>query len=455
MDYNENLHIFSSFSYGSNNLTTGYESIKKAKNLPTIFGGIAKIIVGILEIVPFLGIFVALCEKKIKNWTIESQLHERQLFVRKEIESEAFQLQSLYFDTHSSDLSKEPFADEILKNRFTPEMGQLLDNSDQDKQVLSLIRDLKAFTNYHSKMTSKEKSAFDACIYQLEAAKKLAVVTTLLTESSTVREKEKLRLLLEKLFLEKTSSLKEGESAIIPCGYMNGNSYDIKGALEGKVNGHSIVLSIEKKNGLFNLKIFNTGDGIDNHERLRKDLSYVYPVCFERITLDTLQSQKFISEFTGFAYNKSDSTPYSATSIYNCFNAIFPGHRRAANPLKDKAYHTQGQTGNCTKKSLQVWLHEQLKKHEKLYQQFRHFRLDKQMKAVQHLLTKGNSNFRCLLPLRLGATDAISTSRSVAQSVAGFFLGSRISAPLPHAEVMRLKNYAQGVLEKRERKIGT
>lgn len=451
MDYKENYNIKSQFLYGMHNIALGYQHVKATKSFSSFFEGIAKFAVGFLEMIPIIGNLPALLEKKIKNWTVESSLVQRELHVKEYVKSKEFKVKELYFDTYSSKLIQHS------KDNLTESSTKILDGSDQDIQVISLIRDLESFKKQIKyKLSSAQTELLTNCVNQLNNSKKLTMVTTFLTDSSNKKEKEYWREQLGKLFVERINSLKEGESAIIPCGYMNGNVYDIEGALAGKVGGHSMLIKVERlPNGRFCLTVFNTGEGAENHKRLKgKGITRQYfPINFDNIELATLTNEDFVKGFTGFAFNKDSLKKHAVKDIY-VFLRDKLGLERPVDIMKDKAYQDQGSIcGNCSKKSLQVWLHNELAKEEKLYRQFRHFRLEKQIQGVGETLQVMGSQISYALPVRLGASDAVNTKRSIIQAVAGFFRGSRIFKPVSKSEVQNLYDQGLKVLDKRRVKL--
>ncbi|PJD94702.1 MAG: hypothetical protein CK425_10685 [Parachlamydia sp.] len=433
MDCYENFSLSSQFKYGSSHLSEGVHNLTK-----TPVQSCGKILLGVVEIIPVLGIVPAYIEKKAKNWTTQGKMHQRELFVASEIEKKSYQLQELYFDTYSSALPK----DARLKLRM------VLDNSTPDRQVMSLSRDLEFFLEIHPELTDVQKNRFQRIIQKLKDAQATSVLISTIVANPSLKEKKLLQKDLMDLIAKRIKELPEGEDLIIPCGYMNGNIYDIKGLMDGRVQGHSIMMKLEKRNGEYQMTIFDTAP-LDHEENPEKAGRY-YPKFYEGISRQSLLNPDFLKEFTDLSHNEDLNKSVSAVDMHACFVKYF-GPARKVDPAKNFSYHQQGSVSNCTKKCLQVWLHSEMQDMQPLYKSFRIFRLQRKISNVQNIL-KERKKIKYTHPLAAwGFTRSTSNVFfAFLQGVKGRVISPKMHVAVSKGEVNSLVDYAQRVLGKRE-----
>jgi len=431
MDCYEKFSLSSQFQYGTSHLSEGFHELTRS---PVQASG--KILLGIAEVIPILGIVPALIEKKAKNWTTQGKMHQRELFVAKEIENKSYQLKELYFDTYSSSLPKN-------KNL---KLQSVLNNSTPDRQIMSLARDLKSFLTTHPELTDSQKARFQTVIQKLNEAQPTSVLISTIVANSSLKEKKQLQKDLMAMIQTRVRELPEGEDLIIPCGYMNGNIYDIKGLMNNRVEGHSIIMKLERKNDKYQITVYDTDPFYQAAERPGR----YYPKFYEGITLESLQNPSFLEAFTDPSCNEGDRT-VGTEDVHACFEKYL-GPERLATP-GDFSYHKQGSVANCTKKCLQVWLHSEMQDMEPLYKDFRIFRLQNKIHNVQNILKK-NRKIKYTHPLAAwgftGSTKNIFFA--FVQGIKGRTISPKLSMEISKSEVNSLLEYAQKVLGERKKK---
>lgn len=439
MDFYSDFNIGTSFKYGYNHIKDG---VKKLSQSSEKLKAIGEICFGALECLPLVGIVPALVEKKSANWTTEKLLSNREQFIQGQIESDSFALQEMYFDIYSSNVPGRTLG---LK------LQAVLDNSTPDRQFSSLIRDLKKFSLGISG-TPSDHSKINDSIRLLEEAKPTALLVSEIITSKSIVKKKRLQKDLKDLIKQRVTNLKEGEALLIPSGYMNGNIHDFNGLKNGNVEGHSILIKLEKKNGLFQATVYNTGEGIEYHEKDKEHYDRIFPLHYENISENVLISQSFLAGLTGFAINERifSKKKNRSADIYNVLNAHFGNPRKISE--KDRSYHSQGRVNNCTKKCLQVWLHDELKE-APVYNKFRIFRLNQKVAKVEGILKK-DKKIRYSHPLaKWGFTPTLNPLFSAFGGLRGFFGGSTLKLNISKKELENLKDYSKKVLSSREGKL--
>lgn len=433
MECYENFSLSSQYKYGASHLSEGIRDITK-----TPLHSSGEILLGIAEIIPILGIIPAFIEKKAKNWTTQGKMHQRELFVASEIQKKSYQLQELYFDTYSSSLRKNSF----LNLRMT------LDNSTPDRQVMSLSRDLEFFLEIHPELMDDQKNRFQKIIQKLKDAQSTSVLISTIVANSSLKEKKRLQKDLMALLAKRIKELPEGEDLLIPCGYMNGNIYDLKGLVSGRVQGHSILMKLEKRNDEYQMTIFDTAPW-DHEENLEKVGRY-YPKFYEGISLQSLLNPDFLKEFTDLSHNEDLKKSVSAVDMHACF-VKYLGPARKVDPAKDFSYHQQGSVSNCTKKCLQVWLHSEMQDMQPLYKSFRIFRLQRKISNVQKMLNE-RKQIKYTHPMAAWGFTKNTSNVFFAflQGIKGRFISPKMRMKISRQEVNSLLNYAHQVLDKRE-----
>lgn len=251
MNYYSDFNISSSFRYGVGHIKKGSLDLIRNKPPTKKLSSIGEIAFGFTETLPPLGVILANADKKVRNSTLKARIRQRDLFVKQQIKSGSFALQELYFDTSSSKLRGKRYLG----------LSKTLDNCSPDRQIYSLIKDLKKFID-KIPCVSRELAN---CLKTLKEAKEFGLIISCIISSSSIDEKNQFKQLLKNTIKNRLEDLVEDDYLLIPCGYMNGNIYDLSGVQNKSVNGHSMLMKVAKKPGTYEVTVFNTGDGFKRH----------------------------------------------------------------------------------------------------------------------------------------------------------------------------------------------
>jgi hypothetical protein len=262
--------------------------------------------------------------------------------------------------------------------------------------------------------------------------------------SYSIRTKEEVREKLEAHLKTQINDMVIGDHLIIPCGYMNGNIYDLFG--KNVAEGHSITMKLIKTDvNTFSLRCFNTSS--DMHKRDPNKHNHYYPYIVDGISSETLLNTDFLNKLTHNAYrtrNENHEIPlYAFLSDAGTENLDFTNER---------SYHTQGNVNNCTKKSLQVWMHDELAKNQSLYNQFRSFKLEKTLEETRPQLSKFWGMFYTV-PLAAIGGQTSNPVGSIFFRLMGFLFGSRLRVPVPKSTISQLHWYGEQLAKIRATKV--
>lgn len=435
MNYYCDFNLFSQFKYGVGHIKNGSTNLIR-KNEPTQkLNALGEIALGSLEILPALGIVSAYTEKRVRNARLTSRLRQRNLFIKEDIKSDSFALQELYFDVSSSRLRGKKYL----------RLSTILDNSTPDRQIYSLIKDLKNYLAKNPAMIPKLK----ICLNKLKATRDVGLIISCIISTSSIDEKNRLKDLLKDTIKRQLEELEEDDYLLIPCGYMNGNIYDLSGVQKKSVNGHSMLMKVVKMPGSYEVTIFNTGDGFRMHSKDQERSGNIYPLSFDSIPADSILDDAFLETFVGFSLNEDPDKQVKGKHVYKSLIQNF-GKPKKINDEDDKSYHKQGTINNCTKKCLQVWLHNELKNDPELYQDFRCFRLQAKIDQVLRILSKNKKSTSYTQPMaKWGATNGVSFGKKNLQRYRGFLGGSSVKIDVSRKETEKLVEYAERLLRKR------
>jgi len=448
--YFEDFHLTSSIKYGLNHISQGVQSLKNEGMGLSSLGEVAW---GALECIPLVGMIPGYAEKCAHTWTFEDRKYQHELEVNHDIHSNAFAIQSLYFDVCTKNVPAK------VGQYFSLKAKILLDNSTPDRQIYRLSEDLKLFSSQeeaNGSLSPEEKEALIKVVGLLDDVKESVLLIGMIIGSSSLEEKLQIKEKLTQVLTDKIENLKDGQSLLVPCGYMNNNIYDMLSLVKDELNGHAMLMKLEKKGESFNVTIFNTGDGVNAHTKLDESIKkdHYYPLCYENISPSQL-NREFFNGFTNFSINegKDKSSQFSGADIYKFLEKEW-GKPREMNPSKDKAYQLQT-VNNCTKKCLQVWLHDELVHHQKLYKKFRNFRLEGVMGRVKTIIndSPGEKIPYASQFAKLGWTTSTKWKGiplSAATGVAGGIIGSELPTSLSKEDCKKLFYRAEAVLRKRK-----
>lgn len=437
MDYYDDFNLLSPLNYGRDHIVDGFHRLTDGKQTWGSFSlGLPEICWGVVEAVPVLGHVVGYAEKLAHNWTDEDLCHERRLYVQREIESSGYKIQELYFDTFSSSrLSALRPGNSALR---------VLDDSTPDLQIASLIRDLKQFLQKEYPIDETERHHLEQSIRELERSQELANLISLIVTGSSPKQKEHFRNLLQDAMKHQIGSLNADEELLIPCGYFNGNVYEVSKTS----SGHMATLAVKRRSdGLLNLTLFNTGEGFELHQRSSD--RRVYPQFFEGVSLAEEQLTAFLDELTRFACPPSGEGPHKMQDVFDCLKRHCGEPRATAK--EDQPYHTQGFVGNCTKKSLQVWLHHKMGAESFAYRAFRHFRLNSDLSTVSAILKNTSTTVEYTHPLR--RWGYVSSEKKwlpfVYSALRGGISGQQVHVALAADALQDMQRYGEALIRKR------
>ncbi len=398
-------------------------------------------LIGVGECTPLLGLGIGFIDRKIQHSTFDKQMQQRELFIKNRVDSSSFSLQELFFDVYSSKLTETIKEEE--KNLY-----QILNNSTPDSQLFSLINDLEDYeaNNTHD-LSDNQKVILQKCINNLKKAKDLSLLIGSIVCAATIKKKNELNEELKKLLKEQITGMKNGEEILVPCGYMNGNIYNLQGIADKTVVGHSILMKITKHDESYSLSIYNTGEGIYSHQKdgFREDRYYALHYKIDNPAI--FNQDEFYHKFTAFGINEDLNKQYESKDVYAFFDENF-GKPQKIEIERDKSYKKQISVDNCTKKCLQVWLHDEMKGITSVYKDFRVYRLQKKIASVNKI--EANKKFTYIHPLASwGSTKSASLFNRILQGTYAFFVTPQVKLSLSIEDIKGLKEYANTILQKR------
>lgn len=441
--YYSELTIYSSFQYGIHHFQEGKNLLLEKKDLLSKIKGIAEIIFGLLEFIPFVGLGLAWSERRISRRTVEGICQARENYVKEFALSDSQTLQSLFFDTYSS-------REMISQPRISVSSLFSLGNSLPDLQFLHLRRDLEFFMN-QKELKPREKEKLMHILQKLERGQKLASLISCIILESSLKTKEALQKSLAQEIETQFHALQDGDYMILPCGHMKGNVCDLEGFTSQRVSGHSNLVKIEKIAGCYHLKIFDTAS-TPTLKKESLDPDKLYPARIDKIPKEKFSSE-FFDRLTRLSIDSSVEDLDTFFTILGPFNMIDPN---------DKPYHKQNlgihSVSNCTKKCLQVWMHEELKDDPALYQSFRILRGEKLIADAQAFSKKlkGHKYVSYTHPLlKWGYAKESSLLRRIFQTLRGFFIGHSLNISIKRKDIKLLINNAENVNSRRKKKLKT
>lgn len=445
MVFYRDFNLFSQFVYAKNHFIEGAKALTKTSASSTKVEAIGEMALGVLELTPVFGLFAAYLEKLLKNNTYEKRMTQRERFVNEQISSRSFALQSLYFDTQSSERlhnSASSYKEISAFSELNEEFHKLRD-SYPDFQIFALINELTAFKETFEENTP-EYTKIEDIISKLDRSKNMALLISEIMASYSTATKEALRGRLEALIQDQIQNMSVGESIIIPSGYMNGNIYNLFG--QEVASGHSITVKLIKENdNSYTMRLYNTA-GM-HHDRDDIKANSVYPYIVKDISQESLLQGDFLNKFTKFSYSEEGRT--------NQEDKLYKLIRRLGTKVTDysgeRSYHNQGHVNNCTKKSLQTWLHEELRDEELTYRRFRSFKLQQTLNSVRPVL---NNFWGMFYTVPLAAIGGLTTNKplSIALKTLGFLFGSSVRRRISKDTITTLFWQAQNLAVIRSRK---
>lgn len=162
--------------------------------------------------------------------------------------------------------------------------------------------------------------------------------------------------------------------------------------------GHTILLEFERApNGTFTFSIYNTGLGCESH-LAGEGADRLYPFVVTNISPDKIDND-FCQRLLGFdieiAKEKVDPK-----ELYDILSSV--GTTLKADELKErgvKPYRSQGMVGNCTLKSLSVWLHRTLP--EGLYLRYKSGMQKDLLQSIREMYTEMSAKYPSLNPVEI------------------------------------------------------
>ncbi len=425
------VNVTTPYVIGFNHARNGLEKVMNGN-----IKGLNETILGILECIPLVNYPIASFERKYRLAGLSRKMNERKIELDKEINNDSTKLQQIYFETHNSALSG--------RVKTNSSMYKLLDFSYPDRQLAILIRDLKEF-----KTLFKGKSEYNILENQIALLQKMepianAVTCLMLDPSKSGRAalQEKVIEIVTRLVQE----LKEGEIMLLPFGYTDADVYNLHG---GGSLGHITLLELrhtEKNN--CDARIFNSGEGADLHQHLD---TRIYPFEILKLPFNEISKKSFwndlIQEITG-------EKKGSLSEGYKRLQGLIP-KTILQDPAMSKAYRTQI-INHCPKKSLQIWLHENLNKHVELYQKFRIFALEKRLNEIDDILqrhSEANLSVDHAIALWGGSDRVSSLAFKYFYQARGFFSGPHVKGSIPRNDLIALKAYSQKLLKSRQARL--
>lgn len=445
MTFYKDFNLFTQYTYAAHHFSEVVTICKNSSDSSRFRTAISELAIGILEVTPVIGLAVAYLEKMTRNNTIEKRIQQRELFVQERIATKSFQLQSLYFDTQSSDRlhcrSGRSYEIESLDAGF--QEYNRLNNSYPDFQIFNLISELKEFKETMDAQSS-DYEEIDSIILQLESAKQSAILVSEIVSSYSVDTKEQVREKLEAHLRAQIDGLNTGESIIIPSGYMNGNIYDLFG--DNIAEGHSVTIKLVKTGeDTFSLRCFNTAT--DKHHKNPNKLNSFYPYIIENVKAETLLGDDFLNQLTHNSYR---------TQSENNENGLYELLQSAGDVKTDytdeRSYHTQGNISNCTVKSLRVWMHDELAHNPMLYNRFRSFKLQKTLQETRPRMSRFWGMFYTV-PLAAIGGQTSNVVGSLFFRIIGFLFGATLRVPVSKATISQLHWYGEQIAKVREEKL--
>ena len=445
MSWYNNISLLSQFSYAKQHFMSASEAFIKTTSSASKISALGEIALGILELTPIFGLFAAYIEKRTKNNTFEKRIAQRELYVKEQTASTSFALQSLYFDTQSSPrhyCNSDSFHE---RNTFYDDYKKFeaLNDSYPDFQIFALVNDLTEFKATLEE-NSPEIAKIDEALAKLEKSKNAAMLVSEIMGTYTTTEKEALRVKLSTLLSTQIQEMNAGESIIIPGGYMNGNIYNLFGS--DTALGHSITIKLIKElDNSFTMRLYDTAGS--KHDRDPRRKNRVYPYIVQNITQASLLDLQFMQKLTELSYSVGNRK-HEESHLYDLVNAL--GDKKT-DYNNERSYNKQGNVNNCTKKSLQVWLHDELSDNELAYRKFRSFRIERSLAKVRPIM---NRFWGLFYTIPLAALGGLTTNKagSIAFSILGFLFGSKVSVKISNDTITKLFWYAKKVAGVRERK---
>ena len=405
-------------------------------------------ILGLSELIPGVGLVPASLERMSKISTVRGLLSQRTLQVQAELLTESFQVQELYYDTFSS---------ETLADR-SPLRGvqNALDGSLPDVQYAAFAKKISDYLKENEAKLSADM--IDRCkslLKKLAGAQEIATYLTCIFYAESVQDKQLLIQELKARVKDQLQKLSDGESLIFPAGYVKGSLLDLPRMLDQTVDMHAVLMEVHRVNESYDVVIFNTGEGINTYHSRDEDVDHgiirAYPAGFMGISLHDMDVM--IDEMMAFA-NTDDTAMDSIKKFYGVLNrhCAFVDEM----PYGYSPYKEQGQVGNCSGKSIQVWLHEMMQDVDggDAYWTFRKFCTRKMIDNVTRIEHKTSTTFPYKHPIaKLEASLAISDPyKRLAIGARGFFINRSIYLPMTKNELNEIVDRAKTVLDKREEK---
>ncbi|MBM3184236.1 MAG: hypothetical protein FJZ64_02910 [Chlamydiae bacterium] len=363
-------------------------------------------------------------------------IHDRFNNIEKEIQSDSFQVQKLYFDVFSEHVNDSTRA--------------VLDNSIPDIQLLDLIHDLESFLKTRKDtLSNPEEKKIRDILASLHQAKDISCLISSIIFTSSTKGKIAFQKALKEMLQKKISSLANQEKLIIPIGYMNGDVYNLQALSRGKVGGHALALEIHRNKNQFKISIFNGGEGLESHQQDKKTEKF-YPLCYGNIPRNRIINSTFVDELVRFSCNAPYKSQYSAIDIYQCLDKQLRAYQTSPTY---KPYREQ-RIGNCPKKCWQIWVHRQLKDHEAVYRKFRCFRLNQSIQSVEKICRQTQNQFCYSHSLaRMGFSESSNRIYSIVYGILAKIRGDRLYMKIPKTELQILINDAKTTLQKRIQKV--
>ncbi|MBS0634999.1 MAG: hypothetical protein JSR37_06020 [Verrucomicrobia bacterium] len=220
--------------------------------------------------------------------SLAEEMHALRIRIEEEISRPGFSLQQLYFFTPE------------LKKMLPSWLQGLLGYSLPAVGLLHLLKSLEC---------SKESAHFHSQIVLLKEALETALIITLIIiEPSTERKHQRIALLEQHLY-ERFKALQTGQRMLVPAGFFNGNIYDPISLSQNDL-GHFVLLEFHRKSDdLVDVHCYNTGDGVEFHNRRNKK---ILPWTVQNVSRRKVIESRFHHELAAFTVGGMDGRPRAA-----------------------------------------------------------------------------------------------------------------------------------------------
>lgn len=435
-DYQAGFSIGTQWNYSINHFKNCFASQKENGVSTPIWKRIAHGLLGIIDMMPVVGLVSSLIERKIVHYHFGLTLRSRESHITQELERLTGLLQRLYVETQGGTTRRE----QGVKVKE-------LNTSLNDAMALSLYHNIHNFLAHLPKEEqSKYREKFTPLLQKIDRSKDLFLIVGLIFQTSSHEKQVSMMNKMVQRVHQDLSQLAPGESYLLPGGYLNCDVYH----MHPDRLGHAILCEVTKgEGGQFSFHIYNSGSGLSKHAELiisNRSIKYSNKVI-NNISKDKI-SVDFLKQLFSFFV-----PPLPEEKSLHSIGKVYAQLEKLGKLENDQRFHyCQGRIGSCAYQCAVRWMKGHIPKN--YYYEFTRYTIENLLKKIQHRLSASrlpeDRKTRLTHPLKRMKHLPHNCLRD---AIRGFFKGDQIEQLVDNHLLNQLMASAKSVKEKRAKKI--